>query len=297
MAKAKSNNKKTNTVKKNTSAKKSTTPKKSTKTTSKPKKEFKIIQEENNYGRTIVAAILIIVICIGGYFAVQHGKAKFADANYVQTADEKRFKDEYEGLNNADANSKKVEIPRHNYVKYITLKEAVDILDSGNGIIYFGFSGSPQCRYIVAPLIEAVAKGKVENLYYVDLRPYNKKENDLRDSYELDERNKAKKTKDAESEYYSILLALANNLEEYTLETDSGKKVSTGEKRLYAPTVVAVKDGKLLDFHQGTVDNHDINDKNEIRELTKEEEKELLNIYQKLVKNFEDNTCADDIVC
>ncbi len=297
MAKTKTSTdtKKKKVVKK--SAPKTAPAKRTVKPATKTRKEPKLIQEENSYGRTIVAAILIIVICIGGYFAVQHSKAKNADSNYVQTADEKQFKDEYEGLNNANSNMKKVEIPRRNYIKYISMKEAYKILDSGSGIIYFGFSGSPQSRYAAPSLIEAVSKTDVDTIYYVDIRPYNKKENDLRDLYELDERNKAKKVKDADSDYYNILLALANNLEEYTLETDSGKKVSTGEKRLYAPTVVAVKDGKLLDFHQGTVDNHEINDKNELRELTKEEQKKLLEEYQTLIKNYQNNTCADDIVC
>ena len=289
--------KKRSTTKKSTSSNIKTTSRKTTKPTPKTKREPKLIQEENSYGRTIVAAILIIAICVGGYFAVQHNKNKNADANYVQTADEKQFKDDYESLNNADSNLKKIEIPRRNYVKYITMKEAADILDSGSGIIYFGFSGSPQCRFAVPLLIEAMKNGKEETLYYVDVRPYNKKENDLRDSYELDERNKAKKTKDADSDYYNILLSLANNLEEYTLETSSGKKVSTGEKRLYAPTVVAVKEGKLLDFHQGTVADHDINEKNEIRDLTKEEEKTLLNKYTSLINNYTNNKCAEDIVC
>ena len=295
MAKAKNTNSK-KTVAKKAPAKK-VAPKKVAKGPAKPKRETKIIQEENNYGRTIIAAILIIAICVGGYFAVQHYKAKNADANYVQTADEKQFKDEYEGLNNASASMKKVEIPRRNFIKYISMKEASKILDSGSGVIYFGFSGCPQCRMAVPFLIEAANKSKVDTIYYVDIRPYNKKENDLRDSFELDERNKAKKIKDADSDYYNILLALANNLEEYTLETDSGKKVSTGEKRLFAPTVVAVKDGKLLDFHQGTVADHEINEKNEIRDLTKDEQNKLLNEYQTLMKNFNNNTCANDIVC
>ena len=85
--------KKRSTTKKSTSSNIKTTSRKTTKPTPKTKREPKLIQEENSYGRTIVAAILIIAICVGGYFAVQHNKNKNADANYVQTADEKQFKE------------------------------------------------------------------------------------------------------------------------------------------------------------------------------------------------------------
>ena len=275
-----------------TKAKKTTTTKKTTKATSTTtaknvapkKKTAKIIQSENNYGRTIIAAVLIIVVLIGGYLAVQY-KKNHGDGLYIQTADEKKFKDEYESLNGVE-NNKTISIMKDNNIQYITMAEASKLLDSGTGVIYFGYAGSFWCRNAVPVLLDAMQETKLDTIYYVNIRPDSKKENDLRDEYTLDSRNKAKKTKTADDSYYEILLALANDLSDYVLTTDTGKKVNTGEKRLYAPTVAAVKDGVVIGFHEGTLDGHDLDEDNHLADLTKDQEKELLDVYKKLLNKY-----------
>ncbi len=269
--------------------------KSTTKVVKKPvpkKEEAKIIQTENNYGRTILAAILIIIILIGGYIGVR-SKKKDGGLFYVATADEKKFKNDYEKLNSTEQN-REIKVSLDNNVKYISMNDANKILDSESGVIYFGFAGSPWSRNAVPVLIEAVQKNKLETLYYVDIRPESKKENDVRDEFTLDAKNKAKKTKTAEQSYYDVLLALANHLDDYVLTTETGKTVNTGEKRLYAPTVVAVKDGVVVAYHQGTFEGHDTDENGKLADLTKEQEKELLEEYNKLISKFLDDNCKDE---
>lgn len=290
----------TSEVKKKQTTKKTTTKKsnpksstvKSTKSKTTPvKKETKVVQEENNYTRTLIAAVLIALIFFAGYAAV---KLKNGDSitspKYVATAMEKQFKEEYESLNGTTYSDgskiTEVEIIEDNNIEYISMTDAVNLLDSGTGVIYFGFSGCSFCRNAVPVLLEAMTSSELETIYYVDLRPENKAENDLRDTYTLNTKNKAKKTKDAEESYYEVLTSLANYLEDYVLTTDKGKKVDTGEKRLYVPTVVAVVEGEIVGFHQGTVEGHEVGENGVLEALTKDEKKELLNTYSKLISNY-----------
>jgi len=289
-------------AKKSTTTKKASTAKKSTakKTTPKKTKKTTIVQNENSYGRTIFVAILLIVLCIGGYAVVQHKKSSGENSTYVATADEKQFKTEYESLNNTEGSNgtiSAVSIIEDNNIEYITIEEAAEILDNGSGVIYFGFAECPWCRLSVPVLLSAMEQSGLDKIYYVNLRPDGKTENDVRDIYTLDSRNKAKKTKDASDAYYEVLRSLANELQDYVLTTENNKKVNTGEKRLYAPTVVSVIDGVLVGFHEGTVEGHDLNEDGALPALTKEEETELLNAYTKVIGNYLGEICDEDAGC
>ncbi len=288
----------TNTKKSETknSSKKTKTVKAVSKTTPKKnyskKRENRIIQTENNYGRTILAALLIIVVLIGGYLAVQY-KKNHGEGIYIQTSEEKKFKEEYESLNGVE-NAKSISIMKDNNIKYISLDEAKEILDSKTGVIYFGTPSCAWSRNAVPVMLDAMQEAKLDTIYYVNVRPDNKKENDIRDEYTLDSRGKAKKTKDASESYYNILLSLANNLKEYVLTSDAGKKVSTGEKRLNTPTVVAVKNGVVIGFHEGTLNSNLLDKDGNLTDLTADQEKELKSIYVKIFEKYKDENCTDE---
>lgn len=293
------------TTSKKTTPKKKETNKKSdavSKTTKTPKKESKttIVQEENNYGRTILSAILIILVFIGGFVAFQYKKngSLLPKEKYVATKEEKKFKEEYETLNGTTRSNgiknKEVSIMDDNNVKYISLKEAVDILDAGTGVIYFGYAACPWSRNAVPVLLDAMTSSELDTIYYVNLRPDDDTNKDLRDTYILNSKNKAKKSKDADQAYYDVLLALANELDDYVLTTDKGKKVNIGEKRLNTPTVVAVKDGVVVGFHEGTVENHKENADQVLPDLTKEQKKELLSTYSSLISKFLKSNCTEE---
>ena len=289
-------------VQKNTSVKKTAVKKDSnnkTKAKTTPTTKKTIVQEENHYGRTLLAALLIVIVCIGGYLIVDYKKKNnSSENNYVATADEKAFKEEYESLNGTTRSNgqinKDIKIMDDNNIVYISVKEAAEILDSGNGIIYFGFAACPWCRNSTPILLNAMNSSELDKIYYVNVRPDDDTSKDIRDTYTLNSKDKAKKTKEAEDAYYNILLALANDLDDYVLTTESGKQVNTGEKRLAAPTVVAVKDGVVVGFHQGTVNNHQKDEEGKLRDLTKEEEVELLNTYTSIISRYLNSDCDKD---
>ena len=126
----------------NKETKKSTTVKKDT---AKSKAKTTITQEENNYGKTLLSGIIILLILVAGFIGYKKMNEKPNDnKKVVLTADEKKFKEDYESLNNtANSNgtkNKSVKILEDNNIKYISVAEAAKILDEGSGIIYFGFA-------------------------------------------------------------------------------------------------------------------------------------------------------------
>ena len=74
--------------------------------------------------------------------------------------------------------------------------------------------------------------------------------------------------------YQQIIEVLDSNI---TSTFESGAK--KGEKRLSAPTVVLMKDGKVSSFHYRTVESHQNYNKN----LTTEEYNELYKIYEDMM--------------
>ncbi len=290
---------KTKTTTKKAPAKKVTKKPAAKKTTTKPAakkaapkkvaapKPTKVVQEENNYQNTIIAAVVIALIFIVGIFIIQAISNKNGDANYEPTVDETNFKKEYESLNGT---STKVEIIKDNNIVYIDMKKASEILDSGSGVIYFGYAGCEECRVSVPVLLEAMTSSELNTIYYVNLRQDNKEENDLRDLYTLNSKNKAKVQREATPEYSSVRTSLANHLDDYVLTTSKGKKVNTGQKRLNDLTVVSVVEGQVLGFHEGSVDNFKDT-------LTKDQKKELLDSYTKVVSSQLNKKCTIEGGC
>ncbi len=271
---------------------KTTTVKKTATKKSPAQKSTKIIQEENNYQRLIIAGIIIAFVFIAGFLAIEYKKngGFGGEKAYVATKDEKKFTEDYEKLNGTTNSSgtkyNDVKILADNNIIYITLDEAATMLDSGSGVIYFGYSSCATSREAVPVLLDAMTSSKLDKIYYVDIRPDAKKENDIRDEYTLNAKNKAKKTKDADTKYYEVLTSLANYLDDYILYTESGKKVNTGEKRLQTPTVVSLVNGEIVGFHEGTVGGHEESATGEISKLDKEQRKELLNTYSKIISKY-----------
>ena len=303
-----------------TTAKKKTTTKTATKKTNKPvtkkvanksvksepKKEVKkntkttIIQEENSYGRTLIAAIVIVLLAVGGYFGYQYKQGNLdlpTIKKYEPTADEAKFKKAYESLNDVKKQNgsthSTVEVIEDNNIEYIEPTEAAKILNEGDGIIYFGFSSCPWCRALVPVLLNAMESSNLDKIYYVDMRPDNDKANDIRDSYNI-VKNKAKKTKEGAEGYNDILIALADELEDYVLVSEDGKKINTGVERLYAPTVVAVKNGEVIAFHEGTVEGHDKDEEGNLADLTDKQKEELNDILSKMISSYLDEECSTD---
>ena len=196
-----------------------------------------------------------------------------------EKTDPLKFKEEYEVLNDEDSGYGKytiIEIPEDNAIVYSNVGEILSLLENGTGVIYFGFPECPWCRSAIAPLLNTADMVGIDKIYY-----FNAKE--IRDQKKLDEEGKVVVEKEGSEEYYDLLKALGDSVSVYEgLNDDS-------IKRLYFPTVVFVKEGEIIGYHEGTVESQE----NPMILLNKEQEKELSDIYANYMHKMLGDVCDD----
>ena len=168
----------------------------------------------------------------------------------VEKTDALKFKEEYEknnGVKNEKYNvtTRTVNIPEDNPMVYATAEEIIKKIDNKETfVVYFGFSDCPWCRSVIEELIHVAQDLKVEKVYYVDVK-------ELRDVKELDENNNVVTSKEGDEHYKKLLEQLDSVSDDYTLTDKDGNEVSAGEKRIYAPNVVGVANGKPTELETG----------------------------------------------
>ena len=113
----------------------------------------------------IIVIVLILVLGIGGYFVLVRKE---------QSKDALRFKTEYESLNNTIRESDKakynnVSIDKDNPIKYVTVEEALNLLESKKAIIYVGANWCPWCRNMIDPMLDVAKKLNIKTIYYLEL--------------------------------------------------------------------------------------------------------------------------------
>lgn len=229
----------------------------------------------NKSNKLILIVLVIFTLSVVGVcaYSIFSSKEKANDAV--------KFLNEYSELNGQvnEANGKNyvnVTISDTNTVKYINEEKAVSLLEDGTGIIYFGFSTCPWCRSLVSTLA-SVAEEKQETIYYLDIL-------NIRSSFELTE-GKINKLKEGTKGYYKILDLLDEELETFYLTDEAGNQFDTGEKRLYAPTLVAFNKGKITDIHVGTVESQE-NGYDELNESQIDElEKRIIKLFNSKKEN------------
>lgn len=210
------------------------------------------------------------------------------------SADAIKFKEEYESLNGKtrekDGNTiRSIKIPKDNPMVYIAAEDLVKKIDDKESfIVYFGFSDCPWCRSVVSTLIEVAKENKTKKIYYVDVK-------NIRDTMVLEKDKIAVTDEEGSQGYYDILERFDNVLSDYTLKNSKGKTVKTGEKRIYAPNVVAVVDGKAVKLTEGNSDKQD----DPYMELTDEMIEETKDKFSCIFKCFSKNSkvCQKDSRC
>ncbi len=224
------------------------------------------MDKKNKQFLIILIILTIVVIALGVYGILTN---KNTSAN--------KFRNDYMELNDKNSEGTDYTYPQvvlsdKNLIKYINEEEAVDIIKNKSGVIYFGFPACLKCRSIVSTLVK-VSNDLKEPIYYLDVA-------NIMSSFELID-GKLNKIKDGSEGYYKILDSLSSILENFYLEDENGNKYETEEKRLNTPSVIAIKDGQITDYHFGSVATHT----NPYNKLSTEEEKELENIYINLINS------------
>lgn len=208
--------------------------------------------------------VILLVVTVLSSFTVQNEKV---------SKDEKRFKLEYEKFNGTKNLSGisylSVEVPEKNGVVYTSTKKAAEILKSGTGVIYFGYPESSWSRHILASLFMAREETGLNKIYYCNA--YSE-----RDEKCLTDDGSIETIKDGSSSYYKILEELGDKADSYQgLDDDS-------IKRLYFPSVVFIKNGKVVDIHVSTLPSHT----KERKKLTDKQSRELEQIYLKAINKI-----------
>lgn len=225
----------------------------------------------------IELGILLIIFLLSSYLIYNFVDS---DTKNIVTNEEIRFKEENEKLNGV-YNDKinhyymNVNILENSNVKYKNANEIIDILKNGTGVIYFGFPECPWCRNLVPILVDTL------NEYTMPFYYYNAYE--IRDNKHLDDNGDIVVDKEGTKEYYEIVDILKDYLGEYSGLNDNSIK------RLYFPTIVFVKEGKILYVHTGTLDSQE----DPYVSLTDEQKNELANIISVYATKVYDVVCDD----
>jgi thiol-disulfide isomerase/thioredoxin len=235
--------------------------------------------------KTFVGIILLLLA-----FMIFVGILTFKDKNNQETisnSDAIIFKNEYESLNNVvrekDGKTiKELSIASDNPVDIVTEEEVIDILENGTGLIYMGFPDCPWCRSMLPVLLQTLDNVGIDKLYYINI-------SSIRDTLTLNDKNKVEVEESGTDAYYKMLELMDDVLEPYYLTNSDGKKVDTKEKRILAPTIVAVKNGEIVGIHTGTVDSQT----DPYEDLTIEQQEELSNIYLELIESVYDISCDE----
>lgn len=203
-----------------------------------------------------------------------------------------KFKEEYEKLNSKKNDQGKkyreITIDSKNKIVYKTTEEVLNLIDKKKSfVLYFGFDTCPWCRSVV-PTLASISKELNQEVYYIDVK-------DIRDTFELDDDNKPKLVKKDSKDYSKLLEKLEPVLEDYTLTDSDNNEIKVGEKRIYAPSIVSVIDGKAKELTTGISDKQT----DGYMKLTKEMEKDTYNKIKKVLKQVSDknNTCYLDKGC
>ncbi|MCC8131254.1 MAG: hypothetical protein LUC38_10075 [Oscillospiraceae bacterium] len=188
--------------------------------------------------------------------------------------DAERFKYEYESVNGkldySWQKARNVSIDDDNPIVYASYSDLIDMIDSGETFaVYFGYNKCPWCRGAIEAILESAKEYGVQTLYYVDV--YSS-----RDKYEVSNGQAVLKS-EGEEGYRELIVLLAPVLDDYILEDDDGSEVDTGEKRIYAPNVIVVKNGEAV----GIADDSELFT-DPYGEITDEIYSDMVNIYSEV---------------
>lgn len=193
-----------------------------------------------------------------------------------------KFKEDYESLNGQTTESgkkiRKLKIDKNNRMIQTTAEDIVSRIENKESfVVYFGFPKCPWCRSVIETLISVSNEMEVD-IYYVDIKAHDL---EVRDTLKLEDGQIVTEQEGTEA-YKTLLEKFDSVLADYTLKDDAGNVVETGEKRIYAPNVITVVQGEVLNLATGISPKQtdaymDLTD--EILNDTKKSFEDLLNEY------------------
>lgn len=202
-----------------------------------------------------------------------------------------KFKEDYESLNgltnDKDKEYRNILIEEDNPFKYIDEEELIKKIDNKESFyVYFGSKFCPWCRSVIEKAIQVANDNGVSTIYYIDIWDDERNEI-LRDKYEIDENNELKQTIKGTDGYYELLNRFDEFLPNYELKDQNGNNIDVGEKRIYAPSFIYVKEGEARSLVDG-ISSKQNGAYDELSDEVLTEEEEIFNEFFALV-----NTCDE----
>lgn len=236
--------------------------------------------------RSLILIFVIVILIIVSCFFI------FRKKEEVNT-DAIKFKEEYEKLNGTIRESdgmlyNDVSISEDNPIKYITVKEANDLLKSKKAIIYVGANWCPWCRNMLSPMLDVAKKLDIDTIYYLEL-------DDDKSNYEVKDKTLVK-VSNGSKEYYELLDNLSEYLSDYVLTDNEGNSYNTNEKRIYMPFFITVRNNEVVEAKgiSRTLEEG----QNKYSEMTQNQYDALYNeFYNTFVKLYGTSPCNIDEGC
>lgn len=153
------------------------------------------------------------------------------------------------------------EVDKNNVYVFRSIDEIINILEKGTGIVYLGFPECPWCQRYAKYLDEVAKDLGLSKIYYYNIREDRK--NNTQNYQKL----------------VSILEEQLQNDEE-------------GNKRIYAPSIIALKKGEIVGFDDETAwDTKGFSTPDEY--WTEDEIKDLKEKLEKMIANTDSNMCTE----
>ena len=175
------------------------------------------------------------------------------------TSDAVEFKTAYEKVNGTEASAEEkyleINVSEDNPIKYVTLKELVDVLDSDEtAYVYISSPTCPYCRATVETLFEVAKALDIKKIYYY-------------------ENSKERKVEENESQLMEELASKGV----VTKEDD-------GKMRWGIPLVLKIKNGEIVSTTRGVT--YSLNEgQSKHDELTEEQKKSVYDRYYEALKD------------
>lgn len=154
-----------------------------------------------------LTAILVIIVVFAGLISMAwiiNNRNNKTQPSSAQQTDASRFAAEYKDVSSS------------NPFVYATEQQALELFNSGTGVIYLGFPECPWCQSLVGLINQAAQQESVEKVYYLNIRQART---------------------DKTATYDQLVSKLSPYLD----------KDEAGQPRIYVPDVSFVKNGKIIE--------------------------------------------------
>lgn len=225
--------------------------------------------------KRILLLLIVIGLCLNGCKNEPEIVEEPEIIEVDHTNDAALFKEEYEALN-----KKTNEYTLHKYpavtinetnpAYYASIDEIINLIKADTGIIYMGTPDNIWCRDILPVLLEALEEQSFDTLYYLNMET-------IRDEKTIDDDGVIVTTKEAEEGYYELLELLNDYTPQYAGLNDASIR------RIYLPTVIAIKNGEVVLYWEGTLPTHH----DPYVPLTEAQHEVLKSIYVSAIKELQ----------